>query len=319
MRLQRTIKMPIRCSGIGLHSGSRVNLHLLPAPADTGILFLRKTSHGTVPVKVGGDKVVGTELCTAIGENGTRIQTVEHLLSALSGLEVDNLIVELDSSELPILDGSAEPFVSLILKAGIKEQNRLQTIIQMTRPLEVREGDKFIAIRPNGSSDHRLTVECTIRFEQPIPIRQTFAYSASPETFIQEIARARTFGFLHEVQALWSRGLAKGGSLDNAVVISETGVVNPEGLRYRDEFVRHKVLDLIGDLSLLGRPLVGHVKAYCPGHQLNARLVGKILSSPNSWRLEEGGRLHDSQPAASTKPAIAPVTLSPELMRLSYE
>lgn len=261
-----------------------------------------------MPVKVGGDKVVGTELCTAIGENGTRIQTIEHLLSVLSGLEVDNLLIELDSGELPILDGSAEPFVSLIFKAGIKEQSKPQTVIRVIRPLEVQEGDKYILLRPipdlnGGPCPDRLVINCTIRFEQPVPIHQTFTYSVSPETYIREIARARTFGFLHEVQALWSRGLAKGGSLDNAVVVSEKGVVNPEGLRYRDEFVRHKILDLMGDLFLLGRPLVGHVEAYCPGHQLNTRLVSKILASPDYWVLEESYS-PSAQPALSLSPGL---------------
>lgn len=310
MRLQRTIKMPIRCSGIGLHSGSRVNLNLLPAPVDTGIMFLQKRGDGVVPVRVGGDKVVGTELCTAIGENGTSIQTIEHLLSSLSGLEVDNLIVELDSKELPIFDGSAEPFVALVLKTGVQEQSKPQTVIRVIRPMKVQDGDKFIILHPqpdldNGSYSDGLTIHCTIRFEQPIRIHQTLSYSASPGAFIREIARARTFGFLHEVQALWSRGLAKGGSLDNAVVVSEKGVINREGLRYRDEFVRHKILDLIGDLSLLGRPLVGHVEAYCPGHQLNARLVSKVISSPDCWVLDEGGEPHAVAQSLSIKPAAS--------------
>jgi UDP-3-O-[3-hydroxymyristoyl] N-acetylglucosamine deacetylase len=302
MRLQRTLKTPIRCSGIGLHSGHRVNLRLLPAPADTGILFLRKKTDAIVPVQVGGDKVVGTELCTAIGENGTRIQTVEHLLSALSGLQVDNLLIELDSGELPILDGSAEPFVALILKAGIKQQERPQKVIRMIRSVTVEDGDKFITVHP---FDRSLVIDCTIRFERPIRIHQRLSYTASPETFIREIARARTFGFLDQVQQLWSRGLAKGGSLDNAVVISEKGVVNQEGLRFGDEFVRHKVLDLIGDLSLLGRPLIGRVEAYCPGHQLNTRLVSQLISSPDCWVLDEGGEAKETVPALSLKPATS--------------
>ena len=289
MRMQHTIKNAVQCSGIGLHTGQQVGLKLLPAPVQTGIVFLRKGTEGITRIKVGGEKVIGTELCTSIGENGFRIQTVEHLLSTLSGLRIDNLFVEVDSSELPILDGSAEPFVSLIFKAGIKEQKRPQPTIRITRPIEVRQGKKFILLLPSEEKSrtaHQLTIHCTIRFEQPISINQKMTYINSPEAFVRQLAKARTFGFLHEVQSLWSRGLAKGGSLKNAVVVSESGVVNHEGLRYKDEFVRHKILDLLGDLSLLGRPIAGTLEAFCPGHQLNTLLVSEILKSPDCWVLD---------------------------------
>jgi UDP-3-O-[3-hydroxymyristoyl] N-acetylglucosamine deacetylase len=290
MRMQRTINQAVQCSGVGLHTGQQVSLRLLPAPVLTGIVFIRKGTEGVARIKVGGEKVIGTELCTSIGENGFRIQTVEHLLSTLSGLRIDNLFVEVDSSELPILDGSAEPFVALILKAGIKEQKRPQPTIRITRPIEVRQGDKFIILHPSedrSGTAHQLIINCTIRFNKPLAIDQKMTYINSPEAFVRQIAKARTFGFLHEVQSLWSRGLAKGGSLKNAVVVSESGVINHEGLRYKDEFVRHKILDLLGDLSLLGRPIAGTIEAFCPGHQLNTLLVSEIMKSPDCWVLDE--------------------------------
>ena len=291
MAIQQTIKKAVECSGIGLHSGERVNLRLIPAPPDTGIIFVRKIDHEEVFVKVSGKKVVGTQLCTSIGENGTAIKTVEHLLSTLSGMEIDNLKVELDSAELPILDGSAEPFISMIRESGIEEQERSRKIIRILKPIEVRDGQKYIVIRPHEPNtpfpSEGLTIQCRIQYSQPVSIEQTRTFVASPENFVREIASARTFGFLNEVETLRAMGLAKGGSLKNAVVVSKDGVINEEGLRYRDEFVRHKILDLLGDLSLLGRPVVGYVDAFCPGHQLNASLVSKILESTRSWVLED--------------------------------
>jgi UDP-3-O-[3-hydroxymyristoyl] N-acetylglucosamine deacetylase len=285
---------------------------LFPAPAYSGIVFLRKHGDQYVPVRAGADRVVGTQLCTSIGENGTRVQTVEHLLSALSGLGVDNLLVRLDSSEIPILDGSAEPFISLLLAAGIEEMDQPQPMIRVTRPVSVQDGNKFIILSPVSRGETGLTISCTIRFEKPVPIRQTRSYEITPEIFSREIARARTFGFLSDVEALRSKGLARGGSLANAVVVSEDGVMNEEGLRYNDEFVRHKILDLIGDLSLLGRPLIGSVEAYCPGHELNARLVSKILTTPNNWVLEGLPEQPESRPfILSPTLAASPLFRSP--------
>jgi UDP-3-O-[3-hydroxymyristoyl] N-acetylglucosamine deacetylase len=292
MHLQRTIRKIVHCSGIGLHSGGQVVLRLVPAPIDTGIVFLRKTAQGPIPVKVDGTKVVATVLSTTIGENGAKVQTVEHLLAALAGLRISNLIIELDSAELPIMDGSAKPFVDLLLSAGILEQGALQPVLKITHPVEVREGEKWITIRPSAT----FSVNCSIQFDHPFLSNQSYRYEAAPEEFIQWIAPARTFGFLNEVEALRSQGLARGGSLDNAVVIGDEGVLNQEGLRYSDEFVRHKVLDMLGDLSLLGMPILGDVEAYCPGHQLNTKLVSKILSSTGSWTI-----LKDRPSAVQTK------------------
>jgi UDP-3-O-[3-hydroxymyristoyl] N-acetylglucosamine deacetylase len=281
MFLQKTIQKIVQCSGIGLHSGGPVNLRLVPAPVNSGITFLRKTAHGPVPVKVDGTKVVGTLLCTTIGENGTKVQTVEHLLAALSGLQITNLIIELDSAELPIMDGSAKPFVDLILDAGILEQGVPQPYVKITRPVEVRDGGKWIRIRPSW----KFRVNCTIRFDHPLLAHQSCSFEPISEDFVEWIAPARTFGFLEEVKALRNHGLARGGSLENAVVVGPNGVLNKEGLRYADEFVRHKILDILGDLSLLGMPILGEVEAYCSGHQLNTKLVSEILSSTDCWTI----------------------------------
>jgi len=281
MYFQQTVKEIVQCSGIGLHSGGPVNLRLVPAPIDTGIVFLRKTAKGPVSVKVDGTKVVGTLLCTTIGENGTKVQTVEHLLAALSGLQITNLIVELDSAELPIMDGSAKPFVELILKAGIQKQGVLQPALKITRPIEVRDGDKWIRVRPSW----KFRVNCSIRFDHPLLARQSCSFEPISEDFVEWIAPARTFGFLKEVEALRNHGLARGGSLENAVVVGPDGVLNKEGLRYADEFVRHKILDILGDLSLLGMPILGEVDAYCSGHQLNTKLVAEIMSSGDCWTI----------------------------------
>jgi UDP-3-O-[3-hydroxymyristoyl] N-acetylglucosamine deacetylase len=299
MYLQQTIKKMVHCAGIGLHSGGPVNLRLVPAPINTGIVFLRKTAQGPVPVKVDGTKVIGTLLCTTIGENGTKVQTVEHLLAALSGLQITNLIIELDSAELPIMDGSAKPFVDLILKAGIQDQGVPQTVLKITRPVEVNDGEKWIRIRPSW----KFRVNCTIRFDHPLLAHQSCSFEPVSEDFVEWIAPARTFGFLEEVKALRNHGLARGGSLENAVVVGPDGVLNKEGLRYADEFVRHKILDVLGDLSLLGMPILGEVEAYCPGHQLNTKLVSKILASPDCWTMVK----ERPSAAAIQPPADSPI------------
>jgi UDP-3-O-[3-hydroxymyristoyl] N-acetylglucosamine deacetylase len=300
MYVQQTIQKIVHCSGIGLHSGGPVTLRLVPAPIDSGIIFIRNTPKGPVPVKVDGTKVVGTQLCTTIGENGTKVQTVEHLLAALSGLQITNLIIESDSAELPIMDGSAKPFVDLILKAGIRNQGVPQPVLKITRPVEVADGEKKIRIQPSW----KFRVNCTIRFDHPLLAHQSCSFEPISEDFAEWIAPARTFGFLEEVEALRNHGLARGGSLENAVVVGPDGVMNKEGLRYADEFVRHKILDILGDLSLLGMPMLGEVEAYCSGHQLNTMLVSKILSSTDCWTILK------TRPSAipAQAPADSPVT-----------
>ena len=303
MYLQQTTQKIVHCSGIGLHSGGPVKLRLVPAPIDTGIVFLRKTAKGPIPVKVDGTKVIGTQLCTTIGENGTKVQTVEHLLAALSGLQINNLIIESDSAELPIMDGSAKPFVDLLLKAGIQSQGVPQSVLKITHPIEVKDGEKWIRIRPSW----KFSVRCTIRFDHPLLAHQSCSFEPLSEDFVEWIAPARTFGFLEDVEALRTHGLARGGSLENAVVVGPNGVLNKEGLRFADEFVRHKILDILGDLSLLGMPILGEVEAYCSGHQLNTKLVSEILSSTDCWTIVKNRPAAQMQPPAISSIA-APVS-----------
>lgn len=282
---QRTIERAVKISGVGLHSGRPATLALIPAPEDSGIVFVQNVDGRRSEIKVDGSRVVETMLSTTLGIDGSNVHTVEHLLSAVWSLGVDNLFVELDSVEVPILDGSAFPFAELIREAGIREQNGARRVIRILSPIVLAEPGRRLAIYPADE----FSVDFTIRFDHPALRYQRFQYVASPEGFISEIARARTFCFLREVEAMRAKGLAQGGSLDNAVVIGEHGVLNPEGLRYSDEFVRHKILDLIGDLSLLGYPILGRVEAECAGHRLNVEMVNCIRAQRDRWQLEESG------------------------------
>jgi len=254
---------------------------LLPAPPDTGVVFVRHQPGGSVNLTASIRNLIPSELCTALTANGTLIKTVEHLLAALMGLEVDNVYVELDGGEVPAMDGSASAFVRLIRSAGLTPQDRRQTYLKILRPIEVSEGNRRVAIEPASTTK----VTYSIQYNHPMIQRQTYVYDWSVGAFEHDIAGARTFAFLREVEALWSRGLAKGGSLDNTIVLSDDGVVNESGLRYRDEFVRHKILDLIGDLALLGVPFIGHLTADRSGHALHSKLVESILAQPESWVL----------------------------------
>jgi UDP-3-O-[3-hydroxymyristoyl] N-acetylglucosamine deacetylase len=224
---------------------------------------------------------VPTELCTAICVNGQQVKTIEHLLAALVGMEVDNVYAEVDAGEVPVLDGSASPFVRLIRMAGVIPQARRQSYVKITQPIEVIDGARRVRIEP--SSTPKITY--SIHYDHPLIQTQSYTHTCSASAFEQEIATARTFGFLHEVEALWSRGLGKGGTLDNTVVLSEDGVVNQSGLRFPNEFVRHKVLDLIGDIALLGFPFIGHIVAERSGHAMHTRLVEQILSQRDKWAL----------------------------------
>lgn len=279
MRHQYTLAAPISCSGVGLHSGQPVTMTMLPAPPDTGVVFVRKTNGAQVRLGASIRNLVSTELCTAISSQGAQIKTIEHVLAALSGLGVDNVVIEIDAGEVPVLDGSSGPFVRLIRAAGVVSQKRAQPFLKITQPIEVSDGVRRVTIEP--SSTPRVTY--TIAYDHPLIGHQSFDFEYSASGFEREIADARTFGFLREVEALWSRGLGKGGSLDNTVVLSETGVMNQTGLRFRDEFVRHKILDLVGDLALMGMPFIGHVKADRSGHALHTKLVAEILRRPECW------------------------------------
>ena len=281
MRQQQTLSNPISCTGVGLHTGKPVTLTLRPAPSDTGVVFVNRNGHAGATLAASVDHLVATELCTAISGNGFQVKTIEHVLAALAGLNVDNVYVDIDAAEAPVMDGSSAPFVRLIQAAGLVSQNRRRSFLKITRPLEIVDGSRRIRIEP--SSTPRITY--TIQYDHPLIRTQTYAYEHSSYAFEMEIAGARTFGFLQEVEALWARGLGRGGNLENTVVLSQDGILNESGLRFSDEFVRHKVLDLIGDFSLLGLPFIGHLIADRSGHALHTRLVKQILDHPECWVL----------------------------------
>ncbi|HKY70924.1 MAG TPA: UDP-3-O-acyl-N-acetylglucosamine deacetylase [Nitrospira sp.] len=281
MRQQQTLSNPIGCTGVGLHTGNPVTLTLRPAPVDTGVVFVNRNGHAGATLAASVDHLVATELCTAISGNGFQVKTIEHVMAALAGLNVDNVFVDIDAAEAPVMDGSSAPFVQLIQTAGVVCQNRRQSFLKITRPLEIVDGSRRIRIEP--SSTPRITY--TIQYHHPLINTQTFSYEHSAYAFETEIAGARTFGFLQEVEALWARGLGRGGNLENTVVLSQDGILNESGLRFSDEFVRHKVLDLIGDFSLLGLPFIGHLIADRSGHALHTRLVRQILDHPECWVL----------------------------------
>ncbi|WP_020676670.1 UDP-3-O-acyl-N-acetylglucosamine deacetylase [Geopsychrobacter electrodiphilus] len=283
MILQRTIKTPAEITGVGLHSGATIRLRMRPASADTGIIFHRREGDRVVAIKALAENVVDTRLATVLGRDDLSVSTVEHFLAALSACGVDNLHVDIDGPEVPILDGSASPFVKMIEHAGIEGLPASRRFIAIRKPISIIEGEKRISIIP--SRFFRITFD--IAFEHKAIALQQYSMKFSTENFRKEIAPARTFGFLHEVEYLKANGLARGGSLKNAVVIDDNGVMNPEGLRYQDEFVRHKILDSFGDFSLLGAPMLGHIRAFKAGHDLNAKMVRKILDSPDHWAYVE--------------------------------
>ncbi len=276
---QQTIAIPGSCSGIGLHSGKPVRLTIRPAPANSGIKFVRTDLLGRPEVKAHFGNVVDTSLATVIGVNGCIVSTIEHLMAGFVGMSIDNAIVEVDAYELPIIDGSARPFVDLICRSGIKKQKGAKVVFFVKEPIELSEGDKSVIVYP--SPNYRIS--CTINYTHPLIAQQTFLFDPSIHSFQKEIASARTFGFFHEVETMKRHGLARGGSLENAVVLDDEGVMNDDGLRYHDEFVRHKVLDCLGDFSLMGVPIVGHVVTTRSGHKFNHAFLEKFFSQKSLW------------------------------------
>ncbi len=281
MPLQRTVARQIKCSGIGLHTGKKIDLVIRPAGADDGIIFIRSDIPSRPEIKAIADNVVMTNHATTIAKDGHRISTVEHLLAAFSGLKIDNAIVEVSSDEVPIMDGSAAPFVHLIKMAGAMTQEREREYIRIKKPIKVRDGDKKAYLLP--SNDFK--IHFNIEFNNPVISAQSYLLKFSVRNFEKEIANARTFGFLDEVNILKKQGLAKGGTLDNVVVLDKYRVLNEDGLRYKDEFVRHKILDAIGDLSLIGKPIVGHFLADKSGHTLNHTLAKKVLAQKDKYEI----------------------------------
>jgi len=278
---QRTLKNTIRATGIGLHTGKKVYLTLSPAPIDTGIVFRRVDMTPCVAIHSDPLNVQDTELATSLGKDGVRVSTVEHLMAALAGLGIDNCVVDVSAAEVPIMDGSAAPFVFLVQSAGILEQSAAKKFIRIKRPVEVRDGEKWARFEPFDG----FKVKFTIDFDHPLfrGDLQTSEIDFSTTSFVREISRARTFGFTRDIEALRRRDLALGGSLDNAVVVDEYRVLNEDGLRYKNEFVRHKMLDAIGDLYLLGHSLIGAFSGYKSGHALNNRLLREMLVNEHAW------------------------------------
>lgn len=281
MLRQRTLKNVIRATGVGLHSGEKVYLTLRPAPADTGIVFRRVDLDPVVEIPASAALVTETMLCTGLSCAGAKVMTVEHLMSALAGLGVDNAYVELSAPEVPIMDGSAGPFVFLLQSAGIAEQHAPKRFIRVRRPVEVREGDKLARFTPHDG----FRIGFTVVFDHPaIPPSQSRAeIDFSTASYVKEVSRARTFGFMRDLEFMRERNLALGGSMDNAIVLDEFRVLNEDGLRYADEFVRHKILDAVGDLYLAGRPIIGAFEGYKSGHALNNKLVRALLADAAAW------------------------------------
>jgi len=281
MLKQRTLKNPIRATGVGLHSGEKVYMTLRPAPANFGIVFRRTDLDPPVDVPAKADLVGDTAMASTLAQGEVRISTVEHLLSAFAGLGIDNCIVELSAPEVPIMDGSAGPFVFLVQSAGIEEQAAAKRFVRILKKVRVEQGDKWAEFAPYDG----FKVAFEIEFDHPVFKRHTRRAEVDfhSTSFVKEVSRARTFGFMRDYEMLRERNLAKGGSLDNAIVVDDQRVLNEDGLRYEDEFVKHKVLDAIGDLYLLGHSLIGSFTAYKSGHGLNNQLLRKLLADGTAW------------------------------------
>ncbi|MFB3853445.1 MAG: UDP-3-O-acyl-N-acetylglucosamine deacetylase [Vicinamibacterales bacterium] len=294
MQSQRTLRRQVSCAGIGLHSGKKVTLTLKPAPAGFGIRF-RRSDIGGVEIPARIEHLAGIAYATALSRDGASVETVEHLLAALVGLGVDNAVVELNHREVPIMDGSAAPFAYLVNEAGLKTLNAQRRYMKVIRPVSLSQGEKRIAVYP---ADHfKLTY--AISFDHPLLRHQARSVTIAADSFVEEIAPARTFGFLKEVETLRQNGLALGGSLENAIVLGETGVLN-NTLRFEDEFVRHKILDAIGDFALTGAPLVGHVVVHRGGHAMHTALVSTLVADRGAWRMVDS-----LEPAAAVTPRAA--------------
>jgi UDP-3-O-[3-hydroxymyristoyl] N-acetylglucosamine deacetylase len=278
---QRTLRRAVRIEGVGLHSGAKVTLRLLPSPPDTGLFFVRTDLPHQPTIPVQSRYVTDTALATTLGRDGAKVSTVEHLLAALQGLGIDNLRMEIDGPEVPIMDGSAAPFAELMSEAGLRLQGEPRQFLVIRRAVTVTDGDKTATFAPAK----RLRIDCTIDFKHPLISDQRFALELNERAFLREVAPARTFGFLRDVDRLRAKGLARGGSLDNAVVVDDFSILNPEGLRFPDEFVRHKLLDALGDVALLGHPVLGALTVFKTGHALNQKLVAQVLADPANYQL----------------------------------
>lgn len=276
---QKTLASTATCTGVGMHSGKQVRLTVHPAPPNHGIRFRRTDLPNSPTISALFRNVVDTSLATVIGQDGVIVSTIEHVMASLAGLQIDNALVETDAYELPIMDGSAGPFTEMLLEAGTKIQGAARVYFTVKEPIEHREGDRSVCLYPAD----RFEISCTIAFNHPLLRHQELDIVVTPENFASEISRARTFGFVHEIDYLRQYGFAKGGSLDNAVVIDQDTVVNPDGLRWPDEFVRHKMLDSLGDFALIGIPILGRVETYKSGHHFNHAFLEKFFEKKDCW------------------------------------
>ncbi|HAN26372.1 MAG TPA: UDP-3-O-[3-hydroxymyristoyl] N-acetylglucosamine deacetylase [Haliea salexigens] len=280
---QRTLRNAIKATGVGLHTGEKVYLTLSPAPVDAGIVFRRVDLDPVVEIPARAENVRETTLSTTMIANGEKVSTVEHLMSAMAGLGIDNAFVDVSASEVPIMDGSAGPFVFLIQSAGIEEQPAAKKFIRIKRPVTVEDGDKTASFLPFDG----FKISFSIEFDHPV-FRERSPHAEidfSSTSFVKEVSRARTFGFMHEIEYLRSQGLARGGSVDNAIVVDEYRILNQDGLRYDDEFVKHKILDAIGDVYLLGYSVIGEYRAHKSGHALNNASLRALIAQPDAWEM----------------------------------
>lgn len=300
---QRTIRQPIATTGVGLHKGNKVNLVLRPAAPGTGIVFRRTDLDPAVDIKADAKLVKDTRMCTClINDDNIRVSTVEHLLAAVAGMGIDNLIVEVDSHEIPIMDGSSHPFIYLLQQAGVQEQNKAKQFIRVKKPIRVEDGDKWAELLPHDG----FRIDFEIDFQHPAiaDTTQIVEMDFSSQSFIREISRARTFGFMKDIEYLRQHNLALGGSFDNAVVLDEYRVLNGEGLRYDDEFVKHKVLDAIGDLYMCGHSILGHLRAYKSGHAVNNQLLVALMEQQEAWEFVTFEEEQAEAPICYLEPAL---------------
>tara|TARA_B100000963_G_C22558954_1_gene640405 strand:+ start:435 stop:1367 length:933 start_codon:yes stop_codon:yes gene_type:complete len=279
---QKTLLNELIFKGIGLHTGNKVSMKIFPAQEDTGIVFRRKIGNKIISIKADFRNVKSTKLCTLLSDsNGNSVSTVEHILSALYALEVDNVIIELNSNEIPVYDGSAQDFVKKIKEVGFEEQESFKKYIKIKKNIEVKSGNKYVRVCPFDNT----LISTEINYDHKLIGKQSISIMLTPQIYESQICNARTFGFLKDVKNLRKNGLALGGSLDNAIVLDENNVLNKSGLRFSDEFVRHKLLDFIGDISLSGYRILGSFFASHPGHEINNQLLKKVFQSPNNWEL----------------------------------
>lgn len=298
---QRTLKNVIRATGVGLHTGQKIRLTLSPAPVDHGIVFRRVDLDPTVEINAHAEMVGDTTLSTSLGTGEVKVSTVEHLLSAMAGIGIDNAIIDVDGPEVPLMDGSAGPFVFLLQSAGIRDQEAPKKFIKITKEVQVSEGDKIASFMPFDG----FKVAFSIDFDHPVfkdkPLKAEIDFSTT--SYVKEVSRARTFGFVHEFEYMRSKGLARGASVDNAIAVDEYSILNEDGLRYDDEFVKHKILDAIGDLYLLGNSLIGEFRAHKSGHALNNLLLRELIAQEDAWEVVTFDKIEDA-PISYIQPVL---------------